>query len=88
MKILTKNKTAYFQYEILEEKEAGISLLGHEVKAIKTNRISISIKEEVRIDMVSRCREKRLSDFAKKQSIKIYRKCKKQNSLKAKSEFF
>ena len=41
MKILTKNKTAYFQYEILEEKEAGISLLGHEVKAIKTGRMSI-----------------------------------------------
>ena len=41
MKILTKNKTAYFQYEILEELEAGISLIGHEVKAIKTGRISI-----------------------------------------------
>jgi len=41
MKILTKNKTAYFQYEILEEIEAGISLIGHEVKAIKTGRISI-----------------------------------------------
>ena len=41
MKILTKNKTAYFQYSILEEIEAGISLIGHEVKAIKTGRISI-----------------------------------------------
>jgi len=41
METLTKNKTAYFQYEILEEFEAGISLLGHEVKGIKTGRISI-----------------------------------------------
>jgi len=41
MKILTKNKTAYFQYKILEEFEAGISLLGHEVKGAKTGRISI-----------------------------------------------
>ena len=41
MKIITKNKTAYFQYSILEEFEAGISLIGHEVKAIKTGRINI-----------------------------------------------
>jgi len=41
MKIIAKNKTAYFQYSILEEFEAGISLIGHEVKAIKTGRINI-----------------------------------------------
>ena len=41
MKILSKNKNAYFEYHILEELEAGISLIGHEVKAIKTGRISL-----------------------------------------------
>ena len=41
MKILSKNKTAYFEYQVLEELEAGVSLIGHEVKAIKTGRISI-----------------------------------------------
>jgi len=41
MKILSKNKTAYFQYKILEELEAGISLIGHEVKAAKIGRASI-----------------------------------------------
>ena len=41
MKILSKNKIAYFQYKILEEIEAGISLIGHEVKAAKIGRASI-----------------------------------------------
>jgi len=30
---LAKNKKAYFDYEILESQEAGIELLGHEVKS-------------------------------------------------------
>lgn len=34
-KVLTKNKRASFDYELLERFEAGISLLGHEVKSIK-----------------------------------------------------
>ena len=41
MTTFSKNKKAYHEYSILEEFEAGISLLGHEVKAIKNNRISI-----------------------------------------------
>ena len=41
MKILAQNKKAFFDYQILEKYEAGISLLGHEVKAVKTGRISI-----------------------------------------------
>ena len=36
MKILAENKKAYFNYEILEKFEAGISLIGQEVKALKT----------------------------------------------------
>ena len=37
MKILAENKKAYFNYEILEKFEAGISLIGQEVKALKTS---------------------------------------------------
>lgn len=36
------NKKAYFDYEILEKFEAGISLLGHEVKSIKNGRINLT----------------------------------------------
>jgi len=32
---LIQNKKAYFNYEILEKMEAGIELLGFEVKSLK-----------------------------------------------------
>lgn len=38
---LVENKKAYFNYEILEDYEAGIELLGREVKAIKTGQGSL-----------------------------------------------
>ena len=41
MPTLTKNPRAKFDYHILEKFEAGIILFGHEVKAVKTNRISL-----------------------------------------------
>lgn len=41
MKELAKNKKAYFDYEITDKYEAGIVLLGYEVKSIKTNRASM-----------------------------------------------
>ena len=41
MKVFADNKNAYFNYEILEKFEAGIVLLGSEVKSIKTGRVSI-----------------------------------------------
>jgi len=41
MKIIAKNKKAYFNYEILESFEAGISLVGSEVKSIREGRISL-----------------------------------------------
>lgn len=43
MKILGKNKQAYFDYEIIKEFEAGIVLKGWEVKSIKNG--SLSLKE-------------------------------------------
>ena len=42
MKALTENKKAYFNYEILEKFEAGISLIGQEVKSIKSGRINLT----------------------------------------------
>lgn len=41
MKLVVKNKKAYFNYEILDTLEAGISLQGSEVKAIREGRISL-----------------------------------------------
>ena len=41
MKVIAKNKKAYFDYEILETFEAGIKLTGQEVKSIKTGKISL-----------------------------------------------
>ncbi len=41
MKILSENKKAYFDYEILEKFEAGISLFGQEVKTLKSQGTSL-----------------------------------------------
>ena len=42
MKTLANNRRAGFDYQILEKFEAGIALLGHEVKAIRIGRISLA----------------------------------------------
>lgn len=42
MKVLASNKKAYFDFDILENVVAGISLYGWEVKSIKANRISLN----------------------------------------------
>jgi len=42
MKIFAENKKAYFNYEILEKFEAGMSLVGQEVKSIRMNRINLA----------------------------------------------
>jgi len=42
MKPLADNKKAYFDYEILEKFEAGISLIGQEVKSIKGGHMNLS----------------------------------------------
>jgi len=41
MKILANNKKAYFDYQILEEFEAGMVLIGQEVKSIKSGKMSL-----------------------------------------------
>jgi SsrA-binding protein len=41
MKIVASNKKAYFNYEIVESLEAGIALLGSEVKSIREGRVSL-----------------------------------------------
>ena len=42
MEVITKNRKAYFQYEILEKFEAGIVLTGTEVKSIRNKDVSIN----------------------------------------------
>lgn len=41
MKILSKNKKAYYDYEILDKFEAGISLFGWEVKSIRNGNVNL-----------------------------------------------
>lgn len=41
VKIIANNKKAYFNFSIEDEIEAGISLLGSEVKAIRENRVNL-----------------------------------------------
>lgn len=41
MKVIAKNKKAYFNYELLETYEAGIALQGSEVKSIRDGRVSL-----------------------------------------------
>ena len=42
MKIIAKNKKVFFNYEILEKFEAGISLIGQEVKSLKTKGVNLA----------------------------------------------
>lgn len=41
MKIITQNKKAYFDYDILEKIEAGVVLTGDEVKSIRAGHVSL-----------------------------------------------
>lgn len=41
MPVFAKNKKAYFEYEILEEFEAGIVLVGPEVKSIRRSQVQM-----------------------------------------------
>lgn len=41
MKIFAENKKAYYDYEILEKFEAGLVLVGQEVKSIKNGLVNI-----------------------------------------------
>ena len=42
MQIITKNKKAHFEYEILEKFEAGLVLTGSEIKAIRAHRVNLA----------------------------------------------
>ena len=42
MKEITRNKKAYFDYQILETIEAGIALKGDEVKSLRNKQVSLS----------------------------------------------
>ncbi len=42
MRVLAENKKAYFNYKILEKFEAGVSLIGQEVKSIKNRGVNLA----------------------------------------------
>ncbi len=41
MRVIAKNRKAFFDYQILENLEAGISLMGSEVKSIREGGVSL-----------------------------------------------
>jgi len=41
MRVIAKNSKAFFNYELIDTYEAGIALLGSEVKSIREGRISL-----------------------------------------------
>jgi SsrA-binding protein len=49
IKVVAKNRKAYFEYFLLEHFEAGISLLGSEIKSIRAGQVSLS-ESYIRID--------------------------------------
>ena len=42
MKVITKNRRAYFEYTILDKYIAGIQLKGSEVKSIRLNNVNMT----------------------------------------------
>ncbi len=42
MKLIAKNKKAYFDYEILEKLQSGIILTGSEVKSIRESKVNLT----------------------------------------------
>lgn len=42
MKVVATNRKAIYEYEVIEKVEAGISLLGCEVKSIRSGRINLT----------------------------------------------
>jgi SsrA-binding protein len=42
MKLITKNKRAFFEYTILDKYTAGIQLKGSEVKSIRLNNVNMT----------------------------------------------
>ncbi|HEV2916217.1 MAG TPA: SsrA-binding protein SmpB [Candidatus Babeliales bacterium] len=42
MKLITKNKKAFFDYEIVETIEAGIVLTGDEVKSLRAGKVNLT----------------------------------------------
>ena len=42
IKLIQKNKKAYFNYEMIEELEVGIELVGTEVKSVREGKCSFS----------------------------------------------
>lgn len=41
LKIIAKNKKAFFKYEIIDKYEAGVSLMGSEVKSLRESKCSL-----------------------------------------------
>ena len=58
---LVENRKARFNYEILETFEAGIQLLGCEVKAVRSGRMSLDGSHVVLLPAIMAVKKKKLT---------------------------
>lgn len=97
MKILTKNKYSYLNYEIYEEFEAGIALKWYEVKSIKTWKIDIKdsiikIRENeaflinMNVPLYEKTSIKLVPNYSPKQNRKLLLKKRELNKLMFKTK--
>jgi len=63
MNIISKNKRAYFDYEITDTREAGIVLKWHEVKAIRGKLINLTDAVAVTQDRELRLRDMEIRQY-------------------------
>ena len=89
MKILANNKKAFFEYEIIDKIEAGIVLIGQEVKSIKAGSISLKgsyvVPKDGEIYLIGShippYQPKNLEDYSPERSRKLLLKKKEINRL-------
>lgn len=93
MSILLENKKIFFDYEILEKFEAGLVLVGWEVKSLKNKRGNLAGSRAiirggeiflVGLDIPPYQPENIPKDFEKQRTIKLLLKKKEINSLEGK----
>jgi len=95
MSTLLENKKAYFDYEILEKIEAGLQLLGWEVKSLKNKRGSLAGSHIIvrggeifliGLDILPYQPQNMPKNFEKQRTIKLLVQKKEINYLEGKSK--
>lgn len=86
MKIITENKRIFFDYEVIEKYEAGIELLGLEVKSAKLGEISLKSSFVIIKDSQAWLLNAKISPYQPKNIPKDYNLSRKRKLLLKKKE--